>query len=207
MFKFEFDLITGDFMDRASKDTVFNEIKETGQDTEELRRLLKVDDRDVIILRLAKMTVSIAMIYTKKIPSLGDDFIGVSMLALVRTIRNMKSLHTNPAAAVNVAVVGACKNLIKDYYNFAPAKVVEENFYKNSVSVQSVIFLEEIFNSSKFTDQEKVVLRARYQGYTDEEIAKQLGIGEGKCESYRKTTMHKIRKNMFHRLKSLIDGG
>lgn len=124
-----------------------------------------------------------------------DECMGVALCALCTAVERIKRglcEHTNYGAYINKTVNGAIYNsLATDYLVKPPLRsedyklmIKEKRAFNVALFVEldptleqeEQYDLEELFQSNWFTKREQTILRMKYEGYTDKEVASEVGI-------------------------------
>lgn len=165
-----------------------------------LLKLGSVVARDRLIESHVPLILGIAKSYVKRHPDLGEEIISAALENLtkkVERIRTGDSLteNNNIGAFLNKSTTLAIKHYLrkvqqlKQRTDLMITNLPQRRTYNDAVEH---LLLDEIFSSTEFNDVEKKIIHMRLGGYTDEEIASEVGITQQRVCAIR----HKMRPRL-----------
>lgn len=160
-----------------------------------IRELEPGKSRDSLIKRLIEENVPLVFYKADTFINLhpdsaflADDLVSEGILALTQAVNDLAEMETpedggNPTGFISRRIGWALSGCVKSHerHKMIPGAIDGEEGYKPPskpvvVDPKEMIELKDLLDASCQTDEDRVILQLRYQGSTDDEIAKRLSI-------------------------------
>lgn len=144
---------------------------------------------DQKIIENVGLALQYAGFFSRTKPYLRAEMQSEALYVLTVAVREHAD-HPNIEGYLRIRLRGAMLNLLK-----AEQVLIEYEDISGKTDNYFDLFLDDLFSTGRYTEEEEKIIRKRVEGYTDEEIGKALGLGQTAVNDRRIKIRHKMESD------------